>query len=80
MFHYVHTIHYIHSLKFILHKLKQIIKTTIKNITRGSLEHSLENFFKVACTVQIWKKKHFVKTVKILVTVLFQMTLYTLHL
>ena len=29
---------------------------------------------KVACRVQIWKKKHFVKIVTSLVTVLFKMT------
>ena len=32
-------------------------------------------YFKVACRVQIWKK-HFVKIVKSLVTVLFEMTLF----
>ena len=31
---------------------------------------------KVACRVQIWKKKHFVKIVTSLVTVLFKVTLY----
>ena len=30
----------------------------------------------VACRVQIWKKKHFVKIVTSLLTVLFKMTLY----
>ena len=32
--------------------------------------------FEVACRVQIWKKKHFVKIETSLVTVLFKMTLY----
>ena len=31
---------------------------------------------KVACSVPIWKKKHFVKIVTSLVTVLFKMALY----
>ena len=32
--------------------------------------------FKVACKIQIWKKKHFVKIVTSLVILLFKMTLY----
>ena len=34
------------------------------------------NSIKVACRVQLWKKKHFLKIVLSLVTVLFKMTLY----